>query len=53
MQIAPEGHAVREGACLVFLATTLDRLMFGAWPFWGRGTGAICWLDLEAPPRGL
>ena len=53
MRIAPEGHAARDGACLVFLATTLDRLMFGAWPFWGRGAGAIHWLDIEAPPRGL
>lgn len=53
MRIAPDGRPAREGRSLVFLATTLDRLMLGLWPFGGDGDGAIHWLDIEAPPRRL
>jgi len=35
------------------LATTLERLMLGLWPFPDRGDGPIHWLDVPAPPKGL
>lgn len=53
MRIAPHASPARDGQCLVFLATTLNRLMLGFWPFGGVGDGAIHWLDIEAPPRRL
>lgn len=37
----------------VILATTLNALMLGLWPFPDRGEGALKWLAVEAPPRGL
>lgn len=54
-RIAVPGRPEREGACFVFLATTLHRLMLGAWPFQDAGAeeGAIHWLDIDAPPRRL
>lgn len=39
--------------CFIFLATTLDRLMLGLWPFRNEGTGPIHYLDVTAPPRLL
>ncbi len=59
------GQALRRGVMMqvmgdeaahprfMLLATTLDRLMFGLWPFWGGGEGAIRWLDVAAPPHRL
>lgn len=35
------------------LATTLQRLMLGLWPFPHNGDGALHWLDVLAPPRRL
>ncbi len=35
------------------LATTLEKLMLGLWPFPDRGEGPINWLDIPAPPRRL
>jgi hypothetical protein len=35
------------------LATTLDRLTLGLWPFWGEGSGGIRWLDIDSPPQRL
>jgi hypothetical protein len=54
-RIAMPGRPEREGACFVFLATTLHRLMLGVWPFpvAGADQGAIHWLDIDAPPRRL
>jgi hypothetical protein len=40
----------------LFLATTLNQLMLGFWPFPGErrsGIGALHWLALGAPPRRL
>jgi len=46
---APSGDAPR----FLILATTLDRLMLGLWPFWGQGSGGIRWLDIDAPAPWL
>ena len=39
MRVRADGEPVSEGEQLAFLATTLNRLVLGARPFWG-GTGA-------------
>ncbi len=39
--------------CFLFLATTLERLMLGFWPFPPEGEGPLHWLALRAPPRRL
>ncbi len=48
------GEAV-AGNRLLLLATTLDRLMLGLWPFWddGGGKAGLRLLDVAAPPRRL
>ena len=57
---SPMTLAVDEGAAeaaprFVFLATSLDRLMLGLWPFWskaGAHPAPLHWLDIRAPaPR--
>ena len=53
MRVAVEDEAAAEHPRFMLLATTLDRLMFGLWPFWGEGAGAIRWLDVAAPPHRL
>lgn len=35
------------------LATTLQQLMLGFWPFPHHGEGALHWLDVQAPPHRL
>ncbi|WP_181408075.1 diacylglycerol/lipid kinase family protein [Pararhizobium mangrovi] len=37
----------------IFLATTLERLMLGIYPFWGEGEGSLRYLDVAAPPHRL
>ncbi|MBO1078047.1 diacylglycerol kinase family protein [Roseomonas haemaphysalidis] len=53
MRVAVDGAAGVEAPRFILLATTLDRLMFGLWPFWGDGAGALRWLDVAAPPPRL
>ncbi|MFZ6764999.1 diacylglycerol kinase family protein [Pseudoroseomonas sp. WGS1072] len=53
MRVAPDGAAGADGPRFILLATTLDRLMFGLWPFWGDGAGPLRWLDVAAPPPRL
>ncbi len=54
MEIAPDGEALAPKRQLLMLATTLDRLLLGLWPFWGEGgPGAIRWMTAPAPPRRL
>lgn len=53
MSLSVGGRPAVPGRRLLVMATTLDRLMFGLWPFWGRGSGGIRWLDIAAPPRRL
>jgi hypothetical protein len=35
------------------LATTLRRLVFRLWPFWGPDVEGLRWLDIDAPPNHL
>jgi hypothetical protein len=35
------------------LATTLRRLVFRLWPFWGADAAGLRWLDIDAPPSRL
>lgn len=51
--IAVDGGTAREGASFVLLATSLDRLILGLWPFWGTGEGAIRLTEIAAPPKRL
>ncbi|MGB8600946.1 MAG: diacylglycerol kinase family protein [Rhizomicrobium sp.] len=37
----------------IMLATSLQKLMLGLWPFPRVGTGDLHWLAVAAPPRGL
>lgn len=57
MRITRAGGASEEGARFVFLATTLQKLVLGIWPFWGEGveadTGVVRYLDVAAPPKRL
>ena len=51
MTVGLDGRPPRGGRRFLLLATTLNRLLFGLWPFWGAGAGAINLLDIDAPPR--
>lgn len=51
MAVALDGAEQAPGDRLVFLATTLDRLMLGLWPFWGGGPGSIRFLDVAGDPK--
>ncbi len=53
MRVGVDAGAAHDGPRLLLLATTLNRLMLGLWPFWGTGAGAINWLDIDAPPARL
>ena len=55
---APDGGVAIEGPRFLVLATTLEKLMMGLWPFWGEGQGregegGLHYLDIDAPPRRL
>ena len=41
-----------QGARFVFMASTLQKLVMGIWPFWGEGEG-LRYLDVASPPRRL
>lgn len=51
--LAIDGIPAPEGDRFILMATPLPRLMLGLYPFWGAGQGALRWLDVAAPPRGL
>ena len=53
MEVAPDGDPPQPGNRFLLLATSLDRLMLGLWPFWGEGEGPLHWLDVAAPPKRL
>jgi len=53
LAVARDGGVPVEGRRFLFLASTLERLMLGIWPFWGEGPGVLRWLDIAAPPRRL
>jgi len=41
------------GPRFLVMATTLNRLLFGLWPFWGEKSGGVRWTDIDARPRNL
>jgi hypothetical protein len=52
--LAVDGGAPDVAPRFVLLATSLDKLLMGLWPFWSapKATGALRWLDITAPaPR--
>lgn len=52
MAIARDGGGMDEGPRFLMLATTLNKLMLGIWPFWGEGEGGLHYLDIKgSPPR--
>jgi hypothetical protein len=50
--VAADGAPVSGGRRFVFLASTLEKLVLGLWPFWGEG-GGVRYLDIAAPPKRL
>jgi diacylglycerol kinase (ATP) len=53
MEVCIDGGSPDDARRFLMLATTLDSLMLGLWPFWGHGRGAIRWLNIDAPPLRL
>lgn len=55
MELRLDGGDAVAGNRFLLLATTLDSLMMGLWPFWGEGEGeaGLHLLDVDAPPRRL
>ena len=57
MRIGLDDGRLHEAPRFLLLATTLDRLMLGLWPFWSRDAAVpearLHWLDIEAPPARL
>lgn len=57
MTVAHQGATADPGARFLFLASTLQKLVLGIWPFWGAGidrdAGVVRFLDVAAPPRRL
>ncbi|HET6220754.1 MAG TPA: diacylglycerol kinase family protein [Dongiaceae bacterium] len=53
MSVALDGAPARTGDYILFLATTLERLILGVWPFWGEGDakGAVRYTAIDFPPR--
>lgn len=52
MTVTLDGSAPDEGARFVFMASTLEKLVLGIWPFWGEGQG-VRYLDVTSPPKRL
>jgi hypothetical protein len=50
MTVTHDALPAVAGPRFLMLATTLERLVLGLHPFWGRGPGAINVLDIAAPP---
>jgi hypothetical protein len=56
IRVSADGAEGAAGARFVFLASTLDKLVLGLWPFWGAEDGAsgrVRYLDVTAPPKRL
>jgi hypothetical protein len=49
LEIGYERESVRSENCSALLATTLERLLFGARPFWGDEPGPIRTLMVRGP----
>ncbi|MFD2264604.1 diacylglycerol/lipid kinase family protein [Lacibacterium aquatile] len=53
MVVRAGDDAPRSGRHLLVLATTLQKLVLGAWPFWNEHQGPIQFLDADAPPEKM
>ncbi|MFT8244683.1 diacylglycerol kinase family protein [Roseomonas sp. BN140053] len=53
MRLRADGAPAPEERHFLVLATTLERLPLGLWPFREAGQGPLHWLDVAAPPRQL
>lgn len=53
MALTADGAPLPLGRRFLVLATTLERLTLGLWPFRDTGAGPLHWLDMDAPPRRL
>jgi len=50
-RIAEDGHPAAEGTFLLLFASTLDRLLFGTRPWWGREAAPIHLTTIREKPR--
>ena len=53
MTVELNGAASRPSDYLLFMATTLQRLMLGVMPFWGDGDGSLRYTSVGFPPQKL
>jgi len=51
MAVEVNGRAAVPQEQLLFLATTLERLMLGVMPFWGEGSGGVRYTRIGFPPQ--
>ena len=53
MTVELDGRSAPPQEYLLFLVTTLERLMLGLMPFWGGGNGGVRYTSVGFPPRSL
>src|SRR5690606_33970280 len=53
MTIVADGVVRASGMQLLFLATTLERLVLGTRPFWNQGGGKLHATAIAHPPRNI
>ena len=53
MSVDIDMQGAREGDRFLFLATSLQKMFFGIWPFWNGEAAALRFLDVDAYPRDL
>ena len=53
MTVGFDGGPAHPADYLLFMATTLQRLILGVMPFWGEGAGEVRHTRVEFPPRSL
>ena len=53
MAVELDGRAAAPEEYLLFLATTLERLVLGLLPFWGEGSGGVRYTSIGFPPQRL
>ena len=51
MAVELDGRAAAPEEYLLFLATTLERLVLGLMPFWGEGSGGVRYTSIGFPPQ--
>ena len=53
MTVSIDEHPAQTRTCLMVLVSSLNRLIVGVRPFWGRGTGPLHYTELDAHPNHL